>query len=382
MNAPTIFGVKIIGIGMDDLGPETILTNSRLAEELLERRKTDMQKLGVEHLPEAKAKLYETNDEWIRQRVQIRHRRIAPAAIATSDLAIQAGRNALAHAKISPDAIGSIRLATVTPDELASPPTVSRVATGLGIPVWDIEDEELHELIACDHMYACSSFLAAFQDAVSDIMLGRCKYALVIGADKMSTITDWGNRDFCTILGDGGGAIVLKQVPYDQTDILVNAFFSGGDGSKAEKIIAPVGGSRRPLTRGEFENDPLLANTKLQMDGNRVYKDLVRILRKSIIPQALEKGGHTPKSIDVVFPHQANGRMSDEGIEGPLRELGFSGIVSKTIEEFGNTTSASVPIGMKKAYDSGVLRPSRSTMIAVMGGGYSWRVAFLNWSLS
>lgn len=377
---PHVYGVKVVGIGMDNLGPETVLTNDELARQLLARRDHDLKVLGKEVFNSVEAERYETDHDWIKSRIHISQRRIAPMSLATSDLAIQAGQNALAMAKISPEQIGSLRLATVTPDELASPPTVSRVAIGLGIPVWDIDKTILHELIACDHMYACSSFLAAFQDAVSDLMLGRCEYAEVIGADKMSTTTDWSDRAFCPILGDGAGAVVLKRVSYQETDILINDFYAGGDGSFADRIIAPVGGSRNPLTDEIIRQDPLLRSTKLHMDGNNVFKDLVRLLKHYIIPQALEKCGHTPASVDVIIPHQANGRITD-AFEEALRGLGFTGVVSKTIDMYANTTGGTIPIGMLDAYNKKILQPGRIVMIITMGGGYGWRVAMMRWSL-
>ncbi|MDD5039865.1 MAG: 3-oxoacyl-[acyl-carrier-protein] synthase III C-terminal domain-containing protein [Patescibacteria group bacterium] len=380
MAVPNVFGVKIVSIAGDDLGPETILTNDRLASELLARRKTDAKLLHVKQFPPEIAERYETSGPWIEERLQIRQRRIAPAGLATSDLAIQAGKKALSKAGVTPDQIGSLRIATVTPDYHASSPTASLVAEGLGIPIWDIEDTQLHELIACDHQLACSSFVAALQDAVDDIMLGRCEYALVIGADKMSTITDWSDRGFCPILGDGAGAILLKRVPYEETDIEVNAFYAGGDWTKASRIIAPVGGSRTPLTVDLIKKDPLFSGTKLHMDGNTVFKELVRFLKNHVIPEALEKCGYTPSSINVIFPHQANGRITD-AFERPLRALGFTGYVSRTIETDGNTTSASVPRGMVHAYENKILLPGRTVMIVVMGGGYFWRVVFLRWSL-
>ena len=380
MDTPQVYGVKIIGIGIDDLGPDTVLTNEELASQLLKRRDQDLKILERDNFDPEDAKRYETDDQWIQTRIQIRERRIAPDAMATSDLAIQAGRNALAHANIKPEQIGSLRLATVTPDEWASPPTVSRVAHGLGIPVWDIDKQHLHELIACDHMLACSSYVAALQDAVSDIMLGRCNYALVIGADKMSTITDWRDRSFCSIFGDGAGAMVIKRVPYEESDFLINAFYAGGDGSYAKRIITPVGGSRQPLTQEIVLKDKLLRSMKLQMEGGSVFRELVNLLKRHIIPEALEKSGYSPGSMDIIFPHQANGRMID-AFEKPLRELGFTGFISKTIDRYGNTTSGSVPLGIMDAYESKILLPGRKVMIIVMGGGYSWRVVCFRWSL-
>lgn len=380
MKTPQVFGVQIVGIGIDDLGLDSVLTNDKLAEQLLEQRNRDLKILGLKEYSPDDAMRYDTDHDWIWGRVGIKERRIAPSEMATSDLAIQAGKNALAKANVSAEQIGSLRLATVTPDEWASPPTVSRVQHGLGIPVWDVDKKQLHELIACDHMYACSSFLAALQDAVSDLMLGRCDYALVIGADKMSTITDWSDRAFCPILGDGAGAIVLRRVPYEQSDFSIDAFYSGGDGSFANRIIAPVGGSRKPLTLEMVNKDKLLRGTKLTMEGNPVFKELVRLLKRNIIPEALDRCGYIPSDIDIIFPHQANGRITD-AFEKPLRNLGFTGIVSKTIDQYGNTTGGTIPLGIHDAYENKSLQPGMTVMLVVMGGGYSWRVVFLRWNL-
>jgi len=379
-DTPQVYGVKLVGIGMDNLGPESVLTNDELATQLLAKRGQDLKILGLDKFTPEDSKRYETDDDWIQSHMQVKQRRIAPPEMATSDLAIQAGLNALDKAGVKPEQIGSLRLATVTPDEWSSPPTVSRVQHGLGIPVWDVENQQLHELIACDHMYACSSFMAALQDAVSDLMLGRCEYALVIGADKMSAMTDWSDRGFCPILADGAGAVVLKRVPYAESDFSIDAFYAGGDGSFAERIITTVGGSRKPITLDYVDQDKILRETKLQMDGNNVFKDLVRLLKRNIIPESLEKSGYTPSCIDIIFPHQANGRITD-AFEKPLRKLGFNGVISRTIDRYGNTTGGTIPIGIIDAYENKILKPGMTVMLVVMGGGYSWRVVFLRWSL-
>lgn len=380
IEVPRLYGVKIEGYGEVATPLDWFQDNHQVAENLLRQMEEDATLLGrkVEDLTSEEKKPYLTNDEWIRERIQIVKRPIAPANIATTDLAIEAAKNALDHAGISPEQVGSVRLATVTPDEWASPPSYGRLAVGVGIPVWDEEDFVLHELIGCDQSQACCSFMAALYDSHNDIATGQCEYALVVGADKMSSIVDVHSRDFYPILSDHAAAIVLKRVPYEEGQFLAHGFYAGGDGTKAERIIAHAGGSRIPLSRSYFESDPLLRMTKLDMQGNEVFKELVRVLTHNVIPEALEKAHLTPRSIAAIIPHQANGRMID-AVDVRLRKIGFSGFMSKTIVDYGNPTSASVPHGLIDAIKNGRIQKGDIVMLIAMGGGYTWRVAFIKW---
>jgi len=127
----------------------------------------------------------------------------------------------------------------------------------------------------------------------------------------------------------------------------------------------------------------LLSRTKLTMEGNTVFRELVSAMRKHVIPEALEKAGLTPSCIDIVFCHQANIRMIDAGVENYLRGEGFrdSAVVFNTIHKYGNSTCASVPVGIDDARREGVLRPGQTVMLVFMGGGYTWAIIFLRWNL-
>jgi 3-oxoacyl-[acyl-carrier-protein] synthase-3 len=378
-----LYGVKVIGTGKADIDPRAFMDNMQLARDLRERKKKARELLGVKRLPSDLARLHETSDEWIRARMGIRQRPIVGDDIATSDLAISAGKNALRDAGVNPDQVNLLRVATVSPDYPQSPPTASIVALGIGIPLWDVENIQLHQYIATDQSYACSSFPIALMDAVVHIMAGFCEYALVIGADKMSSTADWHNREFCPILSDHAGAIVLKRVPFEESDFRREWFYAGGDGSKADRIITPVGGSRCPLTPDLVKRDPLLSSTKLAMEGNTVFRELVSKMKRYVIPEALKKAGLTPSCVDIVFCHQANIRMIKAGVEDYLRGVGFrdSAIVFNTIHKYGNSTNASTPVGIHDARTEGVLKPGQTVMLVYMGGGYTWAIIFLRWSL-
>lgn len=382
MAGNVLFGAKIIGTGKADLGEDSVVTNEKLAKDLAARIPEACKFLGVEKLPADLEEKHKTDHDWIWTRVGVNQRHIVGDKVATSNLAISAGLNALKDAGIGPEEIGCLRLATVTPDNWASPPTVSKVMAGLGIPVWDSEGFHLHEISATDQSYACSTFLGALRDAYVYLAAGVCRYALVIGADKMSSITNWHDRGFCSILADHGAALLMEGVPFEQSDFKREWFYAGGDGSKGDRIITPVGGSRQPLTSEIVKNDPLFNSMKLTMQGSRVFKELVSLLKGHIIPEALEKAGLAPIDINVAIFHQANLRMI-EPVEAYLRELGLpeKSIVYNTIQRYGNTTCASIPVGIHDARVEGVLQRGQTVMLVVMGGGYSWLVAFLRWSL-
>lgn len=378
--APCLYGVKIVGYGEVDTPPEWFRDNNQIAADLEAQKIEDAALLGrkVEDLSPEELKPYETNDLWIRERVHIVTRPIAPADISTTQLAIEAAKNAIENAGISPEQIGSVRLATVTPDEWASPPSYGRMAVGAGIPVWDEQDIFLHELIGCDQSQACCSFMAAFYDAHNDIATGQCEYALVVGADKMSSIVDRHSRAFYPILSDHAAGLVLKRVPYEEGQFLPRGFYAGGDGTKAERIIARAGGSRMPISWEYLKTDPLMKLTKLDMEGNEVFKELVKVLTHHVIPEALEKANLAPLPIAAIIPHQANGRMID-AVDIRLRKLGFKGHMSKTIVDYGNPTSASVPHGLIHAVKNGHIKEGDIVMLIAMGGGYTWRVSFIRW---
>lgn len=382
MTSQMLSGVQIIGTGKADLDPDCFVDNYQLARELVDRKKTARGLLNVKRLPPGLSIKYNTSHKWIVNRTGIYQRPIVGDNIATSDLAISAAKNALKNANILAEQIGLIRLGTVTPDEIYSPPTVSRIAHGIGIPVWDIDGIKLHECIATDQSYACSTFPISLNDAVVYLTAGYCDYALVIGADKMSSANNPHNREIWPILADHGAAVILKRVPYEESGFKKEWFFAGGDGSESDKIIARYGGSRNPITPDYLKLDPLVEKSKIFMNGKSVFTDLVRLLKQNIIPEALEKAGLTPVNIDLALFHQANIRMIDP-VEKYLRKLGFrdDAVVFNTIQNYGNTTCATIPLGIHDARVAGVLKKDMTVMIVAMGGGYSWVVTFLKWKI-
>ncbi|HCM68087.1 MAG: hypothetical protein A2898_02705 [Candidatus Kerfeldbacteria bacterium RIFCSPLOWO2_01_FULL_48_11] len=383
MAVTPLYGAKIIGTGKADLPDSAIVDNYRLASDMLERANEAKRLLGVQELPPDVLEALQTSNDWIFPRTGISRRYHLGPEWTTSKIAASAAKNILADAGLAPDQIGDIRVSTVTPDHLASPPCVSETMAQTGIPVWTTEKVRYHPCLAGDVSYACSGFLVNVVDVISHLSFGLADYALSLGADKMTTISPPFDRMIWPILADHGGGFGWKRVPYAESDVRPEWIYAGGDWTKGARIITPWGGSAQPLTLDLMMQDPLLMNSNLQMQGRVVMSELVKALKNFVLPEALEKAGLKWSDIDIAFFHQANYRIIDPVVEA-LRALGLrsDAIVYNTIDHYGNTTNASVPIAVHDARRTGVLKPGMLVMIVVMGGGYSWVVMFLRWSLA
>ncbi|PTX61251.1 3-oxoacyl-[acyl-carrier-protein] synthase-3 [Melghirimyces profundicolus] len=329
----TMGSVGIIGTGA--YLPEKVLTNADLE------------------------KMVDTNDEWIVSRTGIRERRIAAEDQASSDLATEAARRALEDAGVDPEELDLIIVATVTPDMLF-PATACLVQDRLGA-----EKAATFDLSA-----ACTGFLYGLASASQFIQSGMYRYALVVGVDCLSKITDYTDRNTCVLFGDGAGAAVLGPVGEGE------GFFSfelGGDGSGGPLLMQPAGGSRRPASKESVDERLHF----ISMNGREVFKFAVRVLGASA-EEALKKAGLTKEDVDFLIPHQANHRIIDAAVQ----RLGLSSDkVVVNLDRYGNMSSASIPVALDEAVKMGRIRKGDILVLVGFGGGMTWGASVLKWSM-
>lgn len=300
------------------------------------------------------ARSVETTDEWIVQRTGIRERHIAASGELTSDLALNAARNALSHARVEADAIDLIVLATSTPDQ-TFPATAVTVQAGLGIT----------RGAAFDLQAVCSGFVYAL--AVADGLLhsGAHKRALVIGAETFSRILDWSDRTTCVLFGDGAGAVVLEaqEQPGTVSDRGILTTHLRSDGRHKGKLYVD-GGPSSTQTVGH-----------LRMEGREVFKHAVAMIT-DVIDDAFRATGYTAADIDWFVPHQANKRI----IDGSAHKLGIAAEkVVITVDRHGNTSAASIPLALVDAVADRRIKRGHLVLLEAMGGGFTWGSALLRW---
>ncbi len=304
------------------------------------------------------SRIVETSDEWIRTRTGIRERRIAEDDMTTSDMAAGAAREAIRDAGLEVDDIGLIVVATITPD-MPFPNTACFVQKKLGmgkIPAFDIEA-------------ACSGFIYAMDIARGLMTVNNTRHALVIGAEKLSSITNWEDRTTCVLFGDGAGAVVLSQSEEENSGIL--NVLMGADGSETDILMVPGGGSASPLTVENIER----SMHKIHMQGNQVFKHAVRVMCQSAI-EVLEKSGLTAEDVSIVVPHQANNRI----IEALAHRLDIGMERFKiNLDRYGNTSGASIPIALDEAYRNGRIQSGDNVLMVAFGGGLTWASALIRW---
>ena len=271
----------------------------------------------------------ETSDEWIRTRTGISERRIAGNNQATSDLAFQAAKKAIQSAGMEISKIDLVIVATITPD-MAFPSTACLLQHKLGLGK-----------VACfDVEAACSGFFYALDVADGMLASGRYKCALVIGAEKMSSILDWEDRTTCVLFGDGAGAAVLSS--HCESGPKLFGFSSGADGSNPNLLQQPAGGSMRPASASTLANREHF----LKMNGKEIFKSAVRVMEKAT-RDLLALHGLCTNDVDHVIPHQANVRIVESmanRLEIPLDKFFFC-----NLDRHGNTSAASIPIALDEA---------------------------------
>ena len=302
-------------------------------------------------------KLVETSDEWITTRTGIKERRIAATNEFTSDLATTAAKAALDNAGIAPTEIDLIIVATITPDKFM-PSTACMVQTKIGATN-----------AACfDISAACSGFLYAIEIAQQFITSHTYNTILVIGADKLSSIIDWKDRNTCVLFGDGAGAAILRHRAHGHGVITTRM---GSNGALADLLQVPGGGSACPITS---ENADQRLNT-IRMEGRETFKHAVTNMVESA-RQVLDDAGLDAEDLACLIPHQANLRIISavaERLDVPLDRIMVN------LDRFGNTSAAAVAIALDEANRTGRMKVGDYVLLVVFGGGMTWASSVIQW---
>jgi 3-oxoacyl-[acyl-carrier-protein] synthase-3 len=302
-------------------------------------------------------KMVDTSDEWITTRTGIKERRIAAENEFTSDLAAEAARRAMKKAGITAGQIDLIIVATITPD-MPFPSTACLVQRKIGA----------QKAAAFDLEAACAGFIYALEIAQQFIMSRTYDTVLVIGAEKLSAITDWKDRNTCVLFGDGAGAAILQNRP--NAHGLLTAVM-GADGEKADLLYMPGGGSRCPAT-AESVNGRM---HYLRMNGKETYKNAVQAMLTAA-QEAMRRCEIDISKIKCIIPHQANRRIIDavgERLGAKPEQLFIN------VEKYGNTSAASVAIALDEAVASGRIQHGDLILLVVFGAGLTWGAAVIEW---
>jgi len=329
--------LKNISVGISGTGsyvPEKILTNYDLS------------------------KMVDTNNEWIVDRTGIEERRIAEPGTTASDIGTKAALKALEDAKISPEEIDLIIVATATPDHVF-PSTACMVQKNIGAT----------KAAAFDMSVGCSGFVYGVATGANFIYTGMYKKVLVIGSEVLSTIINWKDRNTCVLFGDGAGAVVLEPC---EEGFGILSYELGSDGTKGDVLIVPAGGSKLPASH-ETVNENLHT---MQMDGKEVFKFAVRIMEKASI-NAIEKANLKIEDIDFLVPHQANIRI----IDSALKKLKLSRDKSCiNLNKYGNMSAASIPVAFDEAVKEGRIKKGDNIVLVAFGAGLTWGSIVIKWN--
>jgi len=326
----SLLGVQILATGA--YVPDTIITN-----EYLEER-------------------YDFEPGWIEQRTGIRERRYASPDQATSDLCIEAAKQAIRNARVDIDDIDLLVVGTFTPDH-SCPSTACRVQDQLGLdaPAFDVQA-------------ACSGFMYAMTTAAQYVATGNSKLALVIGADVNSRFVNPHDQRVAPLFGDGAGAVLITRGGPHQG---LMCYQMGADGSGGPLLVIPSSGTRKPIT----PESVAAGLNYLQMDGRGVFKWAVRALTETI-ELVLSKSGMGPQDVDLFLLHQANVRIINHAIE----QLGIpKEKVPYNVHKYGNTSGASIPLAMDEAFQDGRINRGDTILMSGFGAGLTWGTALFRW---
>ena len=294
----------------------------------------------------------ETSHEWIVERTGIVERRIAAPEETTCSMAVTAAKQAMLRAGVHAGELDAIVLSTATPDRLL-PATAVDLQAELGAT----------RAAAFDLSAACTGWLYSMTVAEGLMQSGVVETALVVGAEKMSAITDWQDRSTCVLFGDGAGAVVLKRAPHGGSRGILSTFMRS-DGTLAELLWRPAGGAAVPFSEAVLQD----RSSFVKMAGREVFKHAVRQMSEAC-DRALDGAKLTGSDIDVLIPHQANNRI----IEATAKHAGISmDKVYVNVDRFGNTSSASIPIAIDEALERGRLRPGSTALLCAFGAGFTW----------
>lgn len=305
------------------------------------------------------AQIVDTTDEWIRSRTGIEQRRVAVDPRETSaTLGAKAARAALAVADLPAHRVDLVICATSSPEHIF-PSTASLIQDALGA---------LHAG-AFDLSAACSGFVYAISVAASMIVCGQADNVLVVGAETLSRLVDWSDRNTCVLFGDGAGAVLMQSsaVPGGVLSTVL-----GSDGSGGDLLIIPAGGSRQPATLETVASGQHF----VKMDGKAVFRFATRVMADAT-RQVLDKAGVSVDDVDLVIPHQANERI----IRSSMKALNLPDEkVFINLQSYGNTSTASIPIALCEAIAQGRLRPNDNLVMVGFGAGLTWAASAIRWA--
>ena len=329
--------MKSIYVGISGVGsyvPERVVTNDDLS------------------------KIVDTSNEWIVERTGIEERRIADDDTATSDLGTLAAKRALEDAKLQPEDIDLIIVATVTADH-AFPSTACIIQKNIGAM----------KAAAFDINVGCSGFVYGLSIGENFIKSGTYEKVLVIGAEALSKIVDWQDRNTCVLFGDGAGACVLEKCE-EGFGILSSEL--GSDGTNGQVLSQPAGGSRLPASIETLE-DRL---HYVKMDGKEVFKFAVRVMEKTSM-NALEKADLNLADLDFLVPHQANMRIIDAAAKKLKLEKNR---ICINLNKYGNMSSASIPVALDEAVKNKKIKNGDNILLVAFGAGLTWASMTIKWS--
>jgi len=301
-------------------------------------------------------RMVDTSDEWIMTRTGIKERRIAEDDVTTSDLAVEAAKEAIDEAGIKPEDVELIIVATITPD-MQFPSTACIVQRKLNAK----------KAVCFDVSAACSGHIYGIVTAEQFIKAGRFKNALVIGAEKLSSVTDWKDRSTCVLFGDGAGACVLAKT---KTRNILSSYL-GSSGWEADLLKLPGGGSLHPATHKTVDE----RLHYIKMSGSEVFKNAVRVMAKAA-NEAVARCGLKCSDIDCIIPHQANIRI----LLSMAKRMGLAeSKVYFNIAKYGNMSSASSAVALYEAAKEGRLKKGDIVVLDTFGGGFVWGACVIRW---
>jgi 3-oxoacyl-[acyl-carrier-protein] synthase-3 len=302
----------------------------------------------------------DTSDEWIRSHTGIRFRHVADASVATSDLAIEASQKVLLKAGIAGEEIDLVLVATATGDYIGFPSVSCIVQDRIGA----------RKAGAMDIGAGCTGFIYALETARNFVVSGSAANVLVVGAEVLTRIVNWQDRNTCVLFGDGAGAVVVSADPSTGDRGIIRSVLRA-DGSGARLLERTVGGTRYPFT--VRENDP--SGTCLKMDGRQVYNFAVKAVSEGI-QDLMEKQGITYESLAWIVPHQANIRIIEAAAKRskiPIEKFFVN------IEEYANTSAASIPIALSEMCSKGLLHAGDLILTFGFGAGLTYGGNIIRW---
>jgi len=322
---------KIVGVG--SYAPPKVLTNKDLE------------------------KMVDTSNEWIIERTGIRERHIADDKTATSDIGLEAAKRALEDAKVNPEEVDLIVVATVTPD-FVFPATACLIQDRLGAK----------KAAAFDLEAACSGFIYGLSVAKGFIVSGEYDTVLVIASETLTKITDWEDRATCVLFGDGAGAAVLK--PAKESQGILSTYLRA-DGGNWDLLRVPAGGSRLPATHDSIDK----RLHYMKMEGNKVFKIAVQSMTEAAL-EGIKRAGIKVEELSLLITHQANARI----INAVAKRLGLPPEkVYINLDRYGNTSAASIPLALDEAVKKGRIKKGDLIILVAFGGGFTWASCVMRW---